>query len=226
MTIFLPSALIFDMDGTIVDNARYHTQGWLELFAELGVEMTADELHLLIGGRTTEGVVRQIFGDHISNGEVRKYSERKEALYRAIYRPHLRPVEGLDEFLSEARCLGIPMAVATSAGMENIKFVLGGLGIESYFAVVVGADEVEHGKTGPEMFLVTAQRLDVSPERCLVFEDSLAGIEAARHAGMRTIVVTNTPEVQRFEAIPSVLKVVRDFTPLKDIVLLGIRVGE
>lgn len=202
------------MDGTLVDNMGYHTRSWLDLFAELGISLTPEELHQRPGGYASLQLLQQILGDGVSDAERARLAERKEALYRATYGAHLEPVAGLEAFLQAARSACIPMAVATSAGEDNIRFVLGGLSLECYFACVVGGDEVPQGKRGPEIFLEAARRLKVQAERCLVFEDSLAGIEAAAAAAMKTVVVATDPSAERFRRLPSVVALIRDYTEL------------
>jgi beta-phosphoglucomutase len=215
-------AFIFDMDGTIVDNYEYHIQSWLALFSELGMEISAPQVRQLIGGNTSLSFLRQVLGPDVSDAQIVEYAERKECLYRSLFHPHLKPVEGLAGFLAAAQHLGVPMALATSAGGRNIEFVLGGLGIEAYFDFVVGGDDVPQGKRGPELFLAAAQGLGVQPGSCLVFEDALAGIQAATMAGMRTMVVATNHEAEKWRALPSVLDVVVDFTSLDPASLLGI----
>jgi beta-phosphoglucomutase len=212
--MFRTRAFIFDMDGTMVDNMEFHTQSWLELFTTLGVQLDAEEFQRQTSGKTTGETLRQIIGPHLSDDEIVALSERKESLYRNLYGPHLKPVAGLISFLDAARRLDIPMAVATSAGRGNIQFVLDGLGVTSYFKVIAGGEDVQHSKPHPEMFLIAAQRLGTRPEHCLVFEDSLAGIEAARRAGMKAIVVTTTLGTQDIKDRDTVKQVIQDFTSL------------
>lgn len=206
------AAFIFDMDGTMVDNAGFHTRAWLALMEEVGVQVAAEELHRWSSGQTNGQIVRRLVGDNLSNQEIAGYAERKESLYRAAYRPHLRLVKGLDRFLRQAQQLAIPMAVATSAERANIDFVLGGLGIESLFAAVVGSEDVQQGKPHPESFLTAASRLGVAPEQCLVFEDSLSGIEAAWRAGMRAVAVSTSVDAQEFRGLANVDRVIPDFS--------------
>lgn len=217
----LIEAFIFDMDGTIVDNMGFHSQVWVEFLAELGVSLTPTEFHRLTGGMTNRQILRQMIGDHLSDPEIAAYSEQKEVRYRSVYRNHLKPVAGFMGFLEEARRLGAPMALATSAERPNIQFILGGLGIESVFRAVVGAEEVERGKPDPEMFLKAAGRLGVDPERCLVFEDSSAGLKAAHRAGMRAVALATTTAPEVLRGLPGVVRVAEDFTTLDPRGLLG-----
>lgn len=169
---------IFDMDGTLVENMTFHVQAWQRFLADMGIEMTEAEIHQQTHG-TIEEIIRRICGNHLSDLEVAALGEQKETLYRTLYQPHLRPIRGLVAFLRSAQDMGIPMAIGTSAGHRNINFVLEGLNIAGYFSACVGGDDVTQGKPHPETFLTAVQRLRVTPECCVVFEDTLSGIEAA-----------------------------------------------
>ncbi len=214
MTSMTCSGFIFDMDGTLVDNMAFHTQSWLEMFAELGIEMTPGRLARLMGSHTTPELLRHVLAGSISGQDIDRHSERKEVIYRKFYGPHLRAVAGVHRFLREAQALGIPMAVATSAGRRNIEFTLDGLGLNTCFNVIVGGDDVLQGKSGPQIFLTTAQKLGISPGQCLVFEDSQSGVEAAHLAGMHVIVIATNPQAEEFRVPSSVLDVVSDFSGL------------
>jgi beta-phosphoglucomutase family hydrolase len=213
-------AFIFDMDGTLVDNMSFHERTWLDLLAGCGVAVTAEEFHRRASGRTNPDILREFLGDRIAAEEVADWTERKEALYRDSYRPHLRAIDGLEHFLAAAHRLGVPLAVATSGTPGNVEFVLEGLGFGPLFATVVTGDEVTRGKPDPEMFLTAAARLGVEPGNCLVFEDSRAGVEAGLRAGMRVVVIETTPGIREMEGQPGVVDVVPDFTGLDPRTLL------
>jgi beta-phosphoglucomutase family hydrolase len=206
-----PPAFIFDMDGTLVDNALFHTRAWRQFLAELGIEISLEQFHRQTSGRTNEQILHQFLGDDLPGTILAEYAERKESLYRALYSPHLCLVHGLHRFLAQAWHMGIPMAVATAADQRNIEFVMTGLDIKPYFRAIIGAEEVTQGKPHPEMFLTAAKRLDTPPEQCLVFEDSLHGIEAARRAGMKAIAVATTLKPCEFHGMPHILQVIENF---------------
>ncbi len=207
-------AFIFDMDGTLVDNMAFHVQAWFMFFREQGVDITEDQVRAHVFGKTSEEILRAVLGDQLPPAQVNAYAERKEAIYRTLYLPQMKPLPGLVDFLREAHRLGIPMAVATSAGMENIRLVLEGLGIAPLFQVIVGADDVNKGKPDPEIYLTTARRLHIAPERCLVFEDSMLGLEAAYRAGMRAIAVATSHAPHELQALPAVIQVIVDYRGL------------
>ena len=211
---------IFDMDGTLVDNMSFHERTWLDLFAEQGVTVTVDDFQRRASGRTGPDILREFLGDRIAENEMGRWTDRKEALYRDAYRPHLRAINGLLDFLNAAAADGIPLAVATSGTPENVEFVLDGLGIGPLFAAVVTGDEVSRGKPDPEMFLAAAERLGVDPAASLVFEDSRAGVEAGRRARMGVVVIATTPGIHELEGTPSVIDVVDDYAGLAPHLLL------
>jgi beta-phosphoglucomutase len=217
------SAFIFDMDGTMIDNMGYHLKSWIELFNRLGVRMQDREFHVQYSGKTTDEILVDVLGEQITKSEIKALSETKEDIYRELYRPHLQPVPGLERFLEKARELSIPMAVATSAMRKNINFVLDGLGVAAYFRVVIGAEDIQHSKPHPETFLKAAQSLSVATENCLVFEDSLAGIEAARRGGMQSVLVDTALSADQVNGIESVIRVINDFTELDPAELINYR---
>ena len=216
-------AFIFDMDGTLVDNADFHTQAWLVLLNGIGIEIDAGELHRQNAGKTNAETLRLILGDRISAAEMQTLARCKEDLYREAYRPHIHAIPGLSPFLDQARAAGIRMAVASSADQQNIALVLDGLGIRDYFAVVVGVGDIQNSKPHPEMFLAAARRLGIPPQSCLVFEDSPAGIEASRRAGMRTVVITTFLDPHELHGQANILQAVPDFAHLEVRQLIDVR---
>ena len=208
------SAFLFDMDGTMLDNMGVHMQVWLEYLSNEGVVLEPEHFYKFAAGRTNAEILRELIRPDLSADEINAYSRKKEDLYRLRYRPILSAVKGLETFLRAAHSLRIPMAVGSSAGCENILFHLDGLGFESYFSALVGSDDIRNGKPDPEIFLLAAQRLGIPADKCLVFEDTPAGLEAADRAGMRAIALTTTYPAERLQNHASVLRVVPDFEGL------------
>ena len=205
-------ALIFDMDGTLVDNMAFHAQTWLLWAQREGIALAPREIMARTHG-TIFDIVARFFPDH-SAQERFEIGERKEALYREIYAPYLRLLPGCDDLLAWARETGMPLALATAGDATNIAFTLDGLKIREFFEVLVGGEEVQTGKPDPEVFLLAAQKLGVAPEKCLIFEDSPAGVEAARRAGMPCIVVNPMTPPDEFGDTAHVLSWARDFREL------------
>jgi beta-phosphoglucomutase family hydrolase len=185
-------AVIFDMDGVVVDNISYHFDAWRQFAARYSRGLSDDELTRYVNGRVAREVLEYLFRQALTDEEVHRYTEEKEGLYRELYRPHLKPTEGLLPFLETLRTNGISTAVATSAPYSNIDFTLGGTGTRPYFREIVDARHVKRGKPDPEIYLQAASRLGIPPDRCIVIEDALLGVQAGLGAGMKVIGITTT----------------------------------
>jgi len=207
-------AFIFDMDGTIVDNMLVHNQTWQTVLADEGVQIDIDEFNRQTTGKKTPEILRLFLGERATPAEISRISEKKETIYRQVFRPYLRAIAGLQGFLEQSRRLRIPVALATSAGKVNIEYTLTGTGLKPYFDVLVSGEEVQQGKPDPEIFLIAARRLGIPPQRCLVFEDALLGVEAACRAGMKAIAITTTIPAKDFEGRCPVLQIASDFLDL------------
>jgi beta-phosphoglucomutase family hydrolase len=206
------NALIFDMDGTLVHNMPIHNQAWQEILAEAGVQIDTVEFNRSTTGKKTSEILRLFLGPQITDSDLAYWSERKEALYRERFACCREPLAGLVTLLEQARAMGLHMAVATAAPPENIPFILDELDLRHYFEAVVGGHDVQNGKPHPEIFLKSAHTLGVEPANCLVFEDALGGIEAARRAGMDAVMICTTIDAQEVAGQAHVLSAVPDFT--------------
>jgi HAD superfamily hydrolase (TIGR01509 family) len=162
----------------------------------------------------TPEILRLYLGERATGDEIQRISEKKENIYRQVFRPYLRAIAGLPGFLEEARRLHIPVALATSAGKTNIEYTLSGTGLKPYFDVCVSAEDVTQGKPDPEVFLMAARRLGVPAPRCLVFEDALLGVEAACRAGMKAVAITTTIPAKDFAGLCPVVEIASDFLDL------------
>ncbi|MCX6081743.1 MAG: beta-phosphoglucomutase family hydrolase [Chloroflexi bacterium] len=214
------SALIFDMDGTLVHNMPFHNQAWQDTLADAGVQIDMEEFNRATTGKKSAEIVRLMIGNQLRDSEVTYWLERKEALYRESFANCREPLPGLLHLLEQAHDIGIPMAVATASQPENISFILDELNIRRYFTAVVGGQDVQFGKPDPEIFLKSARTLGIEPARCLVFEDALGGIEAARRAGMDAVMICTTIPGEEVAGQAHVLRAVPDFTHLDLLVLL------
>jgi len=203
-------AFIFDMDGTIIDSMPTHVTSWARALGEFGHTTSTEELHKNNWGNVYD-VVRSILGDDLSDDQVSQIAVRKEELFRETYRSDLRLIDGLDTFLNDVKRVGIPMALATNAGWDNINYVLDGLGIGNYFNTIISGMDVDRAKPDPEMFLKAACGLGVDPANCIVFEDSANGIEAADAAGMRIVLVKTFHKPQFYDSHPSIVRTIRDY---------------
>ena len=211
------AAFIFDMDGTMVDNMAFHNQVWIDFLNEKGAQVDPETFNDRTAGKTNPEIFHMFLGDQFEDALIPAYSREKESRYRETYRQYIQPVRGLLEFLSAAQAAGIRLGLATSAGPENMDYVLRGLNINGAFQAVVNGEEIVRGKPDPEIFLETAKRLGVAPEACLVFEDSRGGIEAARRAGMPAVVITTSMTERQALEIPGAALAVKDFAQVNDL---------
>ena len=207
-------ALIFDMDGTIVDNMAFHTQSWVTFFERRGRDIDADEFFRTTAGRQGKEIIRSHLGEDLADDEVATLNHEKEAVYRELYAPHLKAVAGFDELIEQALSKDIALAVGTAAPPANVEFTLDGLDLRRHFDTVVGAQDVARGKPHPDVFLEAASRCGALPQDCIVFEDAPLGVEAARRAGMRTVVITTTLPAASFAEFDNVIAIVSDFSEL------------
>lgn len=208
-------AFLFDLDGTLVDNMPFHKQSWIDIFQRHGRPLDPDEFLRATSGRHGGEIVRDYFGIEPDDPANRRLNEEKEERYRELYGPHRQMLSGLRELLDQADAAGVKMAVATSAPHDNVAFVLDHLGIRTRFAAVVGPEDVGRGKPDPAVFLAAAGRLCVEPRECLVFEDALLGVEAARRAGMFCVAITTSLPQQAFYDKSNVVAVASTFAALR-----------
>ncbi len=184
-------ALVFDLDGVIVDSNRIHSVCWHQYLRRCGHDMPED-FDLRMFGRRNDDIVRDTFGPDLDPAEVFRHGAEKERLYRETMKPvlgdHLVP--GVAQFLARHR--DVPKAIATNGEQANADFVIDTGGLRSYFRVVVSGHQVEHPKPDPEIYLRAAELLCVPPANCVVFEDSVAGVTAARSAGARVVGIRTT----------------------------------
>lgn len=213
MNFYETRAFIFDMDGTLVDNMRFHTEAWGKMLAENGVEMNAHDFLVKTAGKTNREILPTVFGD-ISDERIEELGNRKESLYRELFLAERRTVEGAVEFLEAAHALGVKMAVATAAPIENVEFILDGLNLRRFFDAVTTAADVTHGKPNPEIFLKSAEKLGVEPQNCLVFEDAVGGFQAAHAAEMKSIGITTVNSAEEILQFDSVVEAHANFVDL------------
>jgi beta-phosphoglucomutase family hydrolase len=185
-------ALIFDLDGVVVDSMPIHTLAWQRYLAELGI--AGNQVERRMHGRRNDEIVRDFLGPDVHPQAVFEHGTAKERLFREMISPQLsvRLVPGVVDFLARSR--PTPIALATNAEPANVDFVLNGTGIRSFFSVIVDGTQVAHAKPAPDVYLRAAELMTVDPANCIVFEDSPVGVAAARAAGMRVVgVLTHEP---------------------------------
>ena len=208
------AALIFDMDGTMIDSMPFHRTSWISFAALHGIGMGIDEMMRRTTGRTGAECMQELFSRPIAHEEALTLVRQKEALYRQAFAPPaFREVAGFRAFASHVRSLGLKVGVGTAGDAHNIAFALEHLALDQAPHAVVGGDEGLPGKPEPAIFLEVARRLNVDPAHCIVFEDAPLGIEAARRAGMRAVAVCTGHTAEEL-AGPHVLAAVNHYAGL------------
>ena len=192
----LPWGALFDWDGVIIDSSRHHEKSWELLAREEGLPLPPDSFRLGFG-RKNQIIIPEIYRWSNDPVEIERLGARKEAIYRELMAADtLEPLPGVRAWLAALRNAGIPRAVGSSTPRANLDAAMGRLGLAEYFDAIISAEDVTLGKPNPEVFLKAAERIGCRPERCVVFEDALAGIAAARTGGMRVIGIATTHPVE------------------------------
>jgi len=186
------NGFIFDMDGVIVDNYLYHIDAWGEFCKRHGFNIEVEDFTRKYFGKNNTDILQALFGKSLSITEIDMLGEEKEAIYRELYQPYIKPLDGLVDFMKELRIQGGKIAIASSAPQSNINFVVEKTCIKEYIDVSVNGNMVRLGKPNPDIFLKAAELLRIQPGKCLVFEDSFSGIQAAINAGMQVVALATT----------------------------------
>lgn len=183
----LPKAILFDMDGTLVDNMHFHHIAWMRFIEEKKLNIDAETFERDYHKGTLIEVMARFFPHLKTEATLRKVGNEKEALFREIYRPHIKPINGLLQFLDRLKEKNIPIGLATMGDQNNINMTLTELGILDYFHSTTGGHEIEKGKPQPDIFLKAAHKIGIAPKDCLAFEDTQSGINSAQVAGMKVV---------------------------------------
>ena len=194
-------AVIFDIDGTIVDNMHLHAEAF-GVFAERhGLPALTPDDRARLDGRRNSEIFPILFKREVARDEWLQYEEEKEGLYRELSRGRLAPMPGLKELIQRLKDDGVAVALATSAPAPNVAHTLGELGLAAAFPIVVRGDQVARGKPAPDVFLEAARQLNVAPAQCLVFEDAPMGVVAAQAAGMPVVALTTSFAAAHFQSL-------------------------
>ena len=183
-------AVLWDMDGTLVDSAEFHWQAWRESMSREGFSVTREQF-LATFGQRNDSILRQWLGEKGTPELVQRIGDTKEATYREHVRKQgISPLPGALEWIHLLHGQGWLQAIASAAPRANVETILDVLHAREWFQAIVSADDVHRGKPDPEVFLIAASKLGVAPEHCIVVEDAQHGVEAARAAGMKSIGVS------------------------------------
>lgn len=183
-------AVIWDMDGVLVDTGDLHYRSWRDISRTFGYEYTREQFDKDFGMKNPD-ILKRMMGEDTPPSFIKKFCDRKEDLFLEMIRGKIEPMQGVVPILDNLRERDIPMAVASSSPMRNINTLLNEMGISSYFDAILSVGDLP-GKPDPAVFLEAAGRLDTPPKECVVFEDSIAGVAAARAGSMTCIAITST----------------------------------
>jgi HAD superfamily hydrolase (TIGR01509 family) len=204
-------ALIFDMDGVIVDNTPVQARAFQLLFRDLDLTTNARRLLRRLNGMPATAILKSVFRHPVPEKDLKTYADQREFLYRALYWKQRRAAPGLVEFLQAARAAGLKIGLGSGSGQQTISYIIDHLDLRRHFDVVVGADDVNKGKPHAETYVVVAQKLGIDPANCLVFEDAILGEQAAYRAKMQVVALATELKAADFQAP---LAVINDFTEL------------
>lgn len=200
------TALLFDMDGVLVDNDAFHFKSFGVFCEKYRIKFSSELYTSTITGRTNEVIMRSLFGEGITAQQINELAFEKEKIYRDIFKPHIKPANGLPELLEMAYRKNISCAVASNGPFENIDFVLDETGIRKYFTVAVNATMVKEGKPAPDIYLKAAELLGKTVKECVVFEDSPTGIKAALAANIKVIGLSTTHKEYELKGTEFIVK--------------------
>lgn len=187
-----PGAVIFDMDGVLVNSNPFHVEKWVEFLREQGIPFNEADLPRQILGHGNHDCFLAFFGPDLPKKEMIEMEEMLEERFRKTFGPHAELLPGLMTLIEELRKAGMPLGVASSAVRENVEFILETLKLDSVFSGVTTGSDFPRPKPDPGIYLLAAQKLGVPPSDCVAFEDSFVGIEAAKRAGMKCIGLAST----------------------------------
>jgi beta-phosphoglucomutase len=206
-------AFLFDMNGTMINDMKYHISAWYRILNDFGANISMGKMKDECYGKNHE-LIERILPERFSESEKDKLSLEKERQYQRDFRPHLKLINGLDRFLHESHEAGMKLGIGSAAIRFNVDFVLDGLEIRKYFDAIVSADDVSRSKPDPETWLKCAGVLGTPAIDCVVFEDSPKGAESALNAGMKCIIITNLHSKEEFSNYKNVARFIRDFNDI------------
>jgi HAD superfamily hydrolase (TIGR01509 family) len=192
----LADAVLWDLDGVIVNSGRYHYEAYRWLLSQRGVELTEEQFFTRLFGRRNWDILREILGD-LTEDEVHQLADQKERKFRELVQGNIQPLPGAIDLLRRAHDAAIKQAIVSSTPRANIELILESLNVHDCLDAIVGEEDSERGKPDPQPFTTAADRLDVPYDLCVVIEDAPEGIEAGKRAGMRVIGVATTRPAER-----------------------------
>lgn len=206
--------MIFDMDGVVIDNHKYHFKAWMAFSQKYKFPLNAEIYRDQYNGKTNADLFKMIFGSPTKE-EMDAYANEKEGMYQELYRKDMKAHTGLIDFLDYLKLKRFKIALGTSAPTGNVDFTLDNLNLRKYFDVIVDGPMVSKGKPDPEVYRLCAGRLGLEPRECVVFEDSLAGLESGQRAGCKIVAVATSH--QAWELKVQTETIIHDFTEARGV---------
>lgn len=210
-------AFIFDMDGVIINSNPFHKIALHQFCEKYGYHLTEEQLRNRIYGRTNKQWITNLFERELGKEELEHFAEEKEGLFRDLYENDIVALAGLEDFLKKMDIQKIAKAIGTSAPRSNVNFVMAKTQLEKYFATILDDSFVENGKPNPEIYIKCAAALGFDPKNCVVFEDSISGVQAGKAAGAKVVGVATT---HTHEELASTDFIIDDFTDLEPLTLI------
>ena len=208
-------AVIFDMDGVIAHTNPYHSDAFRKFFDKYNVPYTDQEFADHMYGKHNDYIFRYFFKQELSDGELRRLADEKEALFRDIYKEKIAPIPGLLEFIGALKAQGYRLGVATSAPRANLDLIIDGLSLRGMMDSILSSEDVSAHKPNPEIYLKSAKKLGVTPTNCAVFEDSYSGVSAAINAGAKVIGVLTSHTQEQLPPCQYYIHDYRDINPAR-----------
>ena len=208
----MSKAVIFDMDGVICHTNPFHSVAFKEFFAKRNVFPTEEEFTQHMYGKHNSYILSHFLGRKIEGEELILLEEEKEGLFREIYQNEINPINGFLDFFKELKAYQFLTGVATSAPRKNLDLIMNGLGLWTNMESIMSSEDVQKHKPDPEVYLQSAIKLDLSPNQCVVFEDSFSGVMAAKNAGMKVVGVLSSHQK---EELPICDLYIDDYSQIK-----------
>jgi beta-phosphoglucomutase family hydrolase len=208
-------AVIWDLDGVLANTASYHLSAWQETFAKRGIKFTEEDFRRSFGQRN-DTIIKNTLGEQTTQGEIEAIAEEKEATFRRMVGQKIKPIPGAVELVYSLRRQGVKLAIASSTPIENIRLITSSLGVANCFQAIVTGHDVTEGKPSPQVFLEAAKRLGAEPDNCIVIEDAVAGVTAAKRAGMHCVAVTSTRSRESLKQADLIVRTLEEIS-IKDL---------
>jgi len=205
-------AALWDLDGVIVDTSSYHFQSWQAAFQPEGIVFTRDHFKFAFGMANID-IIPKVFGKKVPMEKIKSVGDYKEATFRDLIRGNIHALPGARELITALHRESVPLAIVSSTPRENIELILGTLALKPYFRAIVSGDDITAGKPDPQGYLMGAAKLGAAPRDCVVIEDAVVGIKAAKAGGMKCIAVTTTHPAAALKEADLIVKSLAEVTP-------------